>query len=78
MQIRSPQELDELLEANPSKLVCMMCKAIGCRPCKVMLFLFMIFSAANLCLGADPVSEIPSFKGLKNVLLILPLQTGVC
>jgi len=35
LQIHSPEELAEVLAANSEKLVCLMCKAIGCRPCKV-------------------------------------------
>lgn len=34
LQIASAEAFREVQEANPSKLVILMCKATGCRPCK--------------------------------------------
>ena len=35
LQIASPEAFETLAKANPDKLIVLMCKAAGCRPCKV-------------------------------------------
>ena len=35
VQVHSPAELEAVVAANKDKLVVLMCKAKGCRPCKV-------------------------------------------
>ena len=35
LQLHSSQEFQDVIEQNPGKLVVMMCKAQGCRPCKM-------------------------------------------
>ena len=35
MQLHSSQEFQDVIEQNPGRLVVLMCKAQGCRPCKM-------------------------------------------
>jgi len=35
VQLHSSQEFQDVIEQNPGRLIVMMCKAQGCRPCKM-------------------------------------------
>ena len=35
MQLHSSQEFQDVIEQNPGRLIVFMCKAQGCRPCKM-------------------------------------------